>query len=403
MTLPRVAVVITEFGIPSEVWALRQAETFRAVTPVYVAARRRPGGLDLPPGRELHLYDPDGDGRAPPFRRIQRKLGLPSGALPPPAVLTRLRATIAEARVEAALVHFAWEAMAVRAACPDLPIVAHVHGRDVSQLLEGPAYRRALVRALPTLQRVIAVGRHQARLLDRLVPGTGARLIPCGAPMADFARRPLPERGPGDPVVFATVGRISPEKGQIETVAAFERVVADGPDARLVIVGDGPGMADLRARVAASPAADRIRLTGFLPPAAIADELSSAHVFLQHSRPAGGWVEGFGVTLAEAAAAGLPLLGSNQGGIPDQIEEDVNGHLFAEGDVRAQAHLMAALAADEPRRREMGAAARRIATERFDSAILAPRLEAEILAVLAETGQGPVGDPGGGTPAETIP
>ena len=97
----------------------------------------------------------------------------------------------------------------------------------------------------------------------------------------------------------------------------------------------------------------------------------------------GGWVEGFGVTLTEAGAAGLPLLASASGGLVDQIEEGVNGFLFREGDVAAQAALMRRLAADPAERARLGEGARRLAA-RFDTARMAAELEAEILAVIGK-------------------
>jgi glycosyltransferase involved in cell wall biosynthesis len=130
--------------------------------------------------------------------------------------------------------------------------------------------------------------------------------------------------------------------------------------------------------VAASPFAARIRLTGRLSPEEIAQELAQAQVYLQHSREVGGWVEGFGVTLTEAGAAGLPLVASATGGLINQIENGVNGFLFPPGDIAAQAARMRQLAADPTLRASMGADARRLAA-RFDAAVMAQALEQEIL------------------------
>ena len=109
--------------------------------------------------------------------------------------------------------------------------------------------------------------------------------------------------------------------------------------------------------------------------------LARAHLFLQHSRPAHGGVEGFGVSLTEAGAAGLPLVASNLGGIPDQVEHGVNGFLHEPDDVATQAEYMIRLARDEDLRRKMGTAAREVA-QRFDSTLMARKLEGEILEVI---------------------
>ncbi|MBM9593843.1 glycosyltransferase [Roseitranquillus sediminis] len=376
MTKPRLGIVVTEFGIPSEVWSIRQAEAFAAFEPVYFAQGRRADGLALPEGRELHLFGAGGGG---PLRRMQRKLGLAAGALPAPAALGRMDEMLAEARIDMVLAHFAWNAIPlVEAVRGRIPVVAHVHGRDVTSLLRFRHYRRALARALPRFAHVIAVGRYQQDVIAGLAPGVESSLIPCGAPTSVFAARPLPERDAGDPAVFISVGRVSPEKGQLQSLAAFERVATEVPDARLVLVGDGPQMATLRARVAESPVGDRVRLTGLLPSDRVAEELAAAHVYLQHSRPEGGWMEGFPTTLVEAGAAGLPLIATRVGGTPDQVFDGENGVLIEPDDVTAQATAMRRLATDEALRRRLGARAREVART-YDSAATTRRLEEVLL------------------------
>ncbi len=383
---PRLAVAITRLGIPSEVWALRQARAFGHLDPVFLSwsvdpLGGRPG--DLP----SHLVDAPFEVPATLPRKLARRLGHPAALALAPAQRAALARALADTGAEAVLCHFAWTAIAVaQAAPPDLPVIWHVHGRDVSAMLHDAAYRAALARHLPRAAALVAVGRHQ---LDRLAPfGLPARtaLIPCGAPLALFAAGPLPAQDDG-PVGFVSVGRMSAEKGMEETFAAFERIAPELPEATLTLIGDGPLLAPLRARAAAGPAAGRIHLPGLMAPEAVAATLAGAQVYLQHSREVAGWVEGFGVTLTEAGATGLPLLAAASGGLVDQIVEGENGHLFAPGDIAAQAALMAALARDPARRARLGAGARRLAA-RFDATAQAAKLEAEITAVLAARGTG---------------
>jgi glycosyltransferase involved in cell wall biosynthesis len=378
---PRIGIVVTELGIPSEVWIERQCREFTQVEPVLIAFRQH-AGTAPPAGLELHRFGPPALGRRSLGRRLAGKLGFAVGALPTPAATAEIRRTLLAARLDGVFCHFAWNAIPVVAAVGDaLPVVAQVHGRDVTTLLRWPAYRRALAATLPKLNRLVAVGSHQVAALRPL--GLGPHeVIPCGAPLAQFAAGPLPLRADGTPCRFVSVGRISPEKGLIETLRAFEAVLAQGVDAEWVVVGDGPLMADLRAAVTAGPAAGRVRLAGMLPPAAVAEELAAAHVFVQHSRPVGGWVEGFGVTLTEAGASGLPAVSSDLGGIIDQLEHGANALLFRPGDTEAQAGHMRQLATDEAARRRMGERARAMAA-RFDSALMTARLETVLLAAVA--------------------
>ncbi len=389
MRTPRVGIVMTEFGIPSEIWGLRQAESFKAFEPVYFAQTQR-DGYTLPDDREMHLF---GAASMGPFQRAARKIGLAAGGLPPASVLKSMRRKLLGANLDMVLCHFAWNAVAVAAAIGDaLPIVCHVHGRDVTANLRFPSNARALQQALPKFAKVIAVGSHQQNTLKELWSSARADLIPCGAPFDTFGNAPLPRRSDTDPVTFVTVGRLSEEKGMFENLRAFEEILAQGVDAQLVCIGDGPLMEPLQQALAHSPAAGRVSLLGRQTPDQIARHLSKAHVFLQHSCPANGSVEGFGVALTEAGAAGLPLISTNLGGIPDQVHTGENGFLVEPGDVNAQAEAMITLATDEPLRRRMGVTARAIAKS-YDSALQASKLEAVLHGVIETPSTRPVSRP----------
>ncbi|HKK23745.1 MAG TPA: glycosyltransferase family 4 protein, partial [Pseudohaliea sp.] len=253
--------------------------------------------------------------------------------------------------------------------------------------------RAALRRTLPELAGLVTVGRFQ---LDNLAPcGLPARraAIPCGAPTALFAARPLPERAEGAPIRFLSVGRMSAEKGLFESLAAFEAVARDHPAAELVFVGDGPQRAALEAAAARSSAGDRVSFLGWRPAEEVAEIMAGCHVLLQHALEAGGSMEGFGVTLTEGGAAGLALVASRLGGIPDQVESGRNGLLFAPGDVHAQAEAMLALACDEASRRRMGAAARETAAG-FDSDLMAAKVEQFVLEAAGASATAKEGDHG---------
>ena len=76
--------------------------------------------------------------------------------------------------------------------------------------------------------------------------------------------------------------------------------------------------------------------------------------------------EGLGVVLLEAAVAGLPLVGSRVGGIPEVVEDGKNGYLFEYGDFRQLADIIKRLANDIQLRTILGAEARKKVRERFD-------------------------------------
>jgi glycosyltransferase involved in cell wall biosynthesis len=376
--LPRVAVIIPILGVPSEVWVERQLRGFTRIEPILMGWTTDPawsGG----PGVEVRMIPGQFNIARSFLRRVLRRLGRAEALSMPAAQRKVIRDAIEAADVQAVLCHFAWTGLNVsQALSSSLPLLVHVHGRDASAMLVDSAYRAMLGRQLRRASALVAVGQHQ---LDRLKPHGMPRrtaVIPCGAPLELFAQGALPRQEAGGPLRFISVGRIAPEKGMFETLCAFEQIAAGFPQAELVLIGYGPDLEALRQKAAASPFTGRIRLTGRLTPEEIALELAQAQVYLQHSRNVRGWVEGFGVTLTEAGAAGLPLLASATGGLVDQIEDGVNGFLFLPDDIAAQAARMRQLAADPGLRARMGAEARRLAA-RFDTAAMIRALEQEIL------------------------
>jgi colanic acid/amylovoran biosynthesis glycosyltransferase len=91
---------------------------------------------------------------------------------------------------------------------------------------------------------------------------------------------------------------------------------------------------------------------------------------------ADGDAEGLPNVVVEAAASGLPVVGTMHSGIPEAIEDGVTGFLVPESDAGTLAARLAGVLGSEELRRDMGAAARRLAERKFDRRILTERLEA---------------------------
>jgi colanic acid/amylovoran biosynthesis glycosyltransferase len=89
-----------------------------------------------------------------------------------------------------------------------------------------------------------------------------------------------------------------------------------------------------------------------------------------------GDAEGLPNVVVEAAASGLPVVATHHSGIPEAVEEGRTGFLVPEGDAEALGARIGALLDSADLRREMGFAARALATERFDRVRLTERLEA---------------------------
>lgn len=111
--------------------------------------------------------------------------------------------------------------------------------------------------------------------------------------------------GPPTVLIVARMEAAELYKGHSELISAWPTVVASKPDARLLIVGTGTGLAGLRALAQSSAASRSIIFTGFVDDGAMREIWRQAHIFAMPSRG-----EGFGLVYAEAMRQGLPVIAS---------------------------------------------------------------------------------------------
>lgn len=149
-------------------------------------------------------------------------------------------------------------------------------------------------------------------------------------------------------------GRLAPEKGLDTLLQAAEQI----PDAQLTVCGAGPWEGRVRAMAARLP---QVRLLGHVPRAALMALVREAAIIVVPSR----WLENYPYAVLEAQAAGRAVVASRIGGIPEQIDDGVDGVLVPPGDPAALASAVRGLLADPGRARRMGEAARvRVVRER---------------------------------------
>ncbi|GAA2094124.1 hypothetical protein GCM10009759_21370 [Kitasatospora saccharophila] len=265
----------------------------------------------------------------------------------------RLRALLAERRYDLVHTHMPVPAVAARLLRPGggrRPRLVHTEHNLWERYRLPTRWANALTYgrndAVVAVSHAVAAGVGRRRAGDWLTvvhhgPDLG------GAPSGPAARRAArAELGlPEDALVVGTVGNLTAKKDQATLLAAFALLRDKEPDARLVLVGSGPLEAELRAR-----AGDGVLFAGMR--ADVPALLPGWDVFCLSSRQ-----EGLPVALMEAMASGLPSVVTRVGGMPEILDDDVEGRLVPPGDPARLADALAELA-DPVRRGRMGAAAR---------------------------------------------
>jgi glycosyltransferase involved in cell wall biosynthesis len=171
---------------------------------------------------------------------------------------------------------------------------------------------------------------------------------------------PPAERDPNE-VLF--IGSDWKRKGGPDLLAAWPAVRAAHPTATLTIVGcEPPGTID------------GVRVIGRVAPGAVAEHFARAGVFCLPTL-----LEPFGVVFVEALTAGLPIVATDVGAIPDIVDDGVNGRLVPPGDVSALAAALCDLVGNTDMQAAYGAVSRQRASERYNWATVGPQLRENIL------------------------
>lgn len=227
------------------------------------------------------------------------------------------------------------------------PWVAFHHGYTKTHFREN-LYNRMDRLSLPTANRVITVCEAFARELagagvarerinvqhnsirpEKMASAEEAQAIRTQFGIADSER------------LMLAIGRLSSEKAHIDLLNAFHHLQSDNPElnAKLVIVGDGPERERLEAATRSLGIAERVHFTGQIsdvkPYYAAADLL----VLPSHS-------EGSPYVLLEAMAAGLPIVATAVGGVPEMVEDDVSALLVPPRDPRTMSAAIARVLKD---------------------------------------------------------
>jgi len=257
-----------------------------------------------------------------------------------------------------------------------VPLIVTPHsdpgGRSISKRFFDWVVPAATLRRA---DRVIALTKIEARNLQRLgVPATRIRIIPNGVDMAEFTAGGDPRETGYDPEILF-VGRCYPRQKGLEHLIRALGLLMSAWGPHLTIVGeDWGGVGPLQAMASDLGIDKQVTFTGALPRTEVIRAYKSADVFVLPSL-----FEPFGIVLLEAMAAGLPVVASRVGGIPEVVEDGRTGFLVPPGDPEALAQALERLFSDRELRRDMGREGR-LTASRYSW----DRITTEVVAVYRE-------------------
>ncbi|MBN2377108.1 MAG: glycosyltransferase [Sedimentisphaerales bacterium] len=181
---------------------------------------------------------------------------------------------------------------------------------------------------------------------------------------------------PGDTINILSVGRLIEMKGREYAIKAVARIAPQFPNINYQIVGNGPEYEPLLNLIEKLHMQEKIKLLGWVSSENLDSLYNSSHIFLHPSVVASdGNMEGQGVVLQEAQAAGLPVLATNHNAFPDSIIDGQSGFLVPERDVDALAEKLTWLCQNYDKWPEMGKTGRKFVEQTFDIKKLNQKLE----------------------------
>ncbi len=234
----------------------------------------------------------------------------------------------------------------------------------VPETLGDMALRAYLPRFCREIDLTIAPSRGVLQMLRALGVDAEIRVIPNGVDLSSFMQRvePIDRERWGlteEHIIIMYVGRLGPEKNLPFLLRAFWGMAQVYPQAHLVLVGDGPERENLQDRVQHMRLTDRIHFTGMVPYGDVPRYLAAADIFATASD-----TEVHPLSVLEAMAAGLPVVGVRSPGVGEVVEHQRTG-LLVEKDVAAFASALGRLVGDGELRRRLGEQARE-AAKAFD-------------------------------------
>jgi len=215
-----------------------------------------------------------------------------------------------------------------------VPYIATAHAGDVFPLKKG-VFRKIAQLTIKNADFVTANSTYTKNVLLDIYPELNPKktaIIPMGVDFSTFNKSKksisLRYKYKINGELLLTVGRLAEKKGIKYLIEAMPLVLREYPEAKLIIIGDGPEKQSLLRLSGMLNLNENIIFLDKMPSKELPRYYASADIFIGPSIiTESGDTEGLGVVFLEAIASGTPAIGSNVGGIPDIIKDNETGLL----------------------------------------------------------------------------
>jgi glycosyltransferase involved in cell wall biosynthesis len=255
-----------------------------------------------------------------------------------------------------------------------LPYSFTAHARDLYQIPE-----QILTDRIRTSQGVITCCRVNMDYLNQVAPSEQSKfsLIYHGVNLDDFrASSSNGANSTSEVPIILSVGRLVEKKGFLDLLQALLMVKEGGLQFQCKIYGGGPLSEKLEQWIEEHDMADDVRLMGDITQQELISIYQNATIFaLTPMQTEDGDRDGIPNVLVEAMAVGLPVVTTAVAGIPELVDDNLNGLLYQPHDVNGISSGILELLRDAEKRRQLGNAGAKKVNEQFDIALAANRLQ----------------------------
>jgi len=242
--------------------------------------------------------------------------------------------------------HFAYEALILLDNLREISrykIVLHFHGYDASSMLRKKSYVNKLKYYLrkDNVKAFVVSERIRSNLRGQGIDVTKTKKLHCGIDLKLFERNRIEKIN--NKKIFLQVSSLAEKKGHEYTLRAFSSFLKSisNVDCKLVLTGGGERLAKLKQLAVDLGVENNVEFVGFVTPSIAKELMQEADFFVHHSITSkDGDQEGIPTAIMEAMAMELPILSTFHAGIPELVEDEVNGYLVDEKDVKNYAKRM---------------------------------------------------------------